>query len=64
MMLRQLIKYVFNSNLEQDIKIAIIEQMCKKEKKIIKVNYNKEKKAKMKIKDNKKLIVQLWTRKN
>lgn len=46
MLLKSLVNEVFNSNLEQDVKIAVIERMLTRQKKILKIKAKKHKKDK------------------
>lgn len=47
--LKQLIKFVLCSNMELDVKIAVIEQMSKREKRIINVKVIKDNRTELEI---------------
>jgi siroheme synthase len=55
--LRQLIKLVLCSNMDLDTKVAVIEQMSKREKRIINVKVIKDNRTELEITKNKKLAI-------
>lgn len=55
--LKQLIKLVLCSNMDLDVKVAVIEQMSKREKRIINVKVIKDNRTELEVTKNKKLAI-------